>query len=146
MLKKCLVKVRDQLDKLCVPEQDEIVLRLVLNTSSLELAKHEVVELAPLKGLCGPFRLSGNALPVFEYLMFEKSIMEFVQVRVEVARPDIIRYITTIYAKPESSTAPERHGEVIETTDRYKKPFQQLALHLYRYFGHYVTPEKRNGR
>lgn len=139
-----LRKLRNYLDLLSRPNVDELVLALVLNTASLELAKDEFVELAPLKGCCGPFRLSGNGWPVVEYMMFEKEIMEFVQVRVEISRPDIIRFVTTIYAKKESSTAPERHGEVIETTERHKKPFNQLALYLFQYFGHYVLPAKRN--
>jgi hypothetical protein len=112
-----------------------------MHVSCLELAIGEIVELAPLKGLCSPFELSGNGLPVFEYVMFEKSIMEFVRVRVEVSRPERIQFRTTI----SSTTAPERHGEVIETVARYKAPFHLLARHLYRYFPLYVLPVKRLG-
>lgn len=141
-----LRKLRDYLDGVTAPPQDELVLALVMKTASLELAKGETVELAPLKGCTGPFRLSGNGLPVFEYMMFEKKIMEFILVRVEVSKPDKIEFITTIYARKESSTSPELHGSPIETTERYKAPFNRLALYIFQYFGHYVTPEKRNGK
>ena len=112
------------------PFQDELVLSLVLNTASLGLDKGDYVELAPLPGCCGPFRLSGNSLPVFEYRVFEKAIMEFIHVRVEVAKPDRISFIATI----DSTTAPERHGEKVEVKEKYKEPFEKLALHLFRYF------------
>lgn len=124
---------------MALPYNDELVLSLILNTASLELGKDEYVELAPLKGCCGPFKLSGNGLPVFEYIVFEKSIMEFIKVRVEISRPDRIDFSSKI----ESTSAPERHGEEIETKDKYKRPFNELSLHLFQYFGHYVSREKR---
>lgn len=118
------------------PYQDQIVLSLVLNTASLELAPGEWIELAPIQGTCGPFRLSGNSLPVFNYRVFDKSMMEFVHVRVEVARPDRISYSAAI----ESTSAPERDGEEVHIKDKYKEPFEKLSLHLFRYFPFY----KRN--
>lgn len=126
-------KFQAYLDRFTRPYPEEIVLSLVLNTASLELRKGKFIELAPVKGCCGPFRLEGNSLPVFTYRVFEKKIMEFIQVRVEVSRPDRIEYTSTI----DSGTAPERHGEVVETTDKYKIPFEVLSLHLFRFFPYY---------
>lgn len=112
------------------PPRDWLVLALTLHTASLEMRKDDYTELAPVKGMCGPFRLYGNSLPVFIYRVFEKSIMEFIQVRVEVSKPDRIEFFSTI----DSVTAPERHGEAVETKERYKQPFFILARNLYRYF------------
>src|SRR4051812_41858492 len=94
-------------------EKLELILALTLQTAALELAKHEFIELAPLPGVIGPFRLSGNSLPVFEYRVFDPRkkpfMMEFVKVRVEVSKPERIHYIATIDA--EGSQDPKRHGE-----------------------------------
>lgn len=120
------------------PDPVMLVLGLTYHTASLELAKGEYVEFAPLKGTFGPIRLSGNSLPVFEYRMFEKKLMEFVHVRVEVAKPSRISFQTTI----ESTTAPERHGEVIETKPKYREPFETLAYHLYQYFPFYLRADE----
>lgn len=117
------------------PETEELVLSLVLNTASLELKKGEYVELAPVKGCCGPFRLMGNSLPLFEYRVFEKKIMEFIHVRVEVSRPARIHFVSSI----ESNTAPERQGEIVEMMPKYKEPFEKLAQHLFRYFPYYKS-------
>lgn len=112
------------------PYPDEIVLGLILNTASLGLTKQDYLDLAPIKGTCGPFRLTGNSLPVFTYNVFEKSIMEFIKIRVEISKPDRIEFFATI----DSTTAPERHGEVIPVKSKYTEPFTILSHHLYRYF------------
>ncbi len=112
------------------PSKEEIVRAIVLHTSSLELTREEHVEFAPIKGTCGPFRLRGNGLPVFTYTVFEKSLMEFITIRVEVSRPNNIRYIATI----DSTTAPEQHGKIVEVKGKYKAPFEALASHLHSYF------------
>jgi hypothetical protein len=129
-LKNLARKLADRLLDWTPPSQDELVLALTLNTASLEIPPGEFRELAPLKGCCGPFKLSGNALPVFTYTVFEKSIMEFIQVRVEISKPDRITFYSTI----DSTTAPELHGQEVETKEKYKQPFHQLAQHLFRYF------------
>ncbi len=113
-----------------LPPQEETVFMLIHRTASLELSKGEYVELAGIRGCCGPFKLSGNSLPVFEYTVFEKSIMEFIKVRVEVSKPNRIEFIATI----DSTTAPERHGEKVEVKDKYKEPFEILVGHLVKYF------------
>lgn len=134
--------VIDLLSLITSPYDDEIVTKLVMNTCSLELVKKEYVELAPLPGCCGPFKLFGNGLPVIEYTVFEKEIMEFILVRVEIAKPATINFISRI----SSDTAPQRHGEEVVTKEKYTVPFYTLAIHLYRYFALYVSPEKRAKR
>ncbi len=140
MIRKLARRFRDFLDRHSYPFKDELVLRLVLHTSSLEMAPTEFREFAPLPGCCGPFKLSGSSLPVFQYIVFEKSIMEFIDVRVEVSRPERIEYSATI----NSTTAPERHGETVKVKEIYKDPFIVLSRHLFRYFPLFVLPEKRN--
>lgn len=122
-----------------LPERDALILHLVLHTAALELKKGEYRELAPLKGCTSPIRIYGNSLPVFEFLMFEKPIMEFVKVRVEVARPDRISFRATIESKGNEDNA--RHGEEIEVTARHKAVFEQLSRHLWDYFPLYPVRE-----
>ena len=132
-MKKLLRRIALKLNLWAKPDNDELVSFLVLHTASLELYSDQYIELAPVKGTCGPIKLSGNSLPVFEYIVFEKAIMEFIKVRVELARPDKIRFLCTI----DSVTAPERHGEEVELKDKYRAPFDKLAWHLMQYFPFY---------
>jgi hypothetical protein len=139
-LKHLLWKFQSHLLKYAEPEKDYLISYLIMNCASLELSKGEFVEFAPIRGCCGPFKLYGNGLPSFKYTVFSKPMMEFISVRVEISKPDRIDFIAQI----ESTTAPERNGEVVPVIDKYKEPFNQLSKHLYRYFGHYVSPQKRN--
>jgi len=121
----------------------ELVLALTLHTSALELAKNEYIELAPLPGVCGPFKLSGNSLPVFEYRIFDPRkkpfMMEFIKVRVEISKPDRIHYIAKVDSQ--GSADPIRHGEEVPVLDKYKEPFEKLSEHLFRYFPYYRQPQ-----
>ncbi len=125
-------KIQGWLYKWIEPSQELLVLSLTLNAARLALGKGEFIALAPIKGCCGPFRLSGNSLPVFDYRVFDKGMMEFVAVRVEVSKPDRIEFLATIDSIKTSD--PKRHGEVVSVTDKYKAPFNLLAGHLFRYF------------
>jgi hypothetical protein len=122
------------------PSPEEICLSLVLYTASLEIPKGTFLDFRPMKGMCGPAKLTGNGLPVFTYTVFEKKIMEFIKVQVEISRPDRINFTSTI----DSHTAPERNGEVIECIARYQAPFYELAKNLCRYFPYYPK-ECKNG-
>jgi hypothetical protein len=128
-MKNIIRKLNNWLTQYSRPEQDELVLALVLNTASLGLKRDDFVEFAPVKSVCGPFKLTGNSLPCFTYTVFEKKIMEFIEVRVEVARPSVIRFISKI-----KSTDKEQDGKEIETTEKYKEPFLKLAGYLFNYF------------
>jgi hypothetical protein len=130
VIKQLVKKLISYLSRFDQVHQEDLVLSLVLNTASLALKKEEYVEFAPIKGTCGSFKLKGNSLPEFTYTVFEKKLMEFIEVRVQVARPDQISFKSTI----SSTTAPERHGEEVETKDKYKEPFMTLAHHLFSYF------------
>lgn len=120
----------------------ELVLALTLQTAALELTKSEYLELAPVRGMCGPFRLSGNSLPVFEYRVFDPRkkpfMMEFIKVRVEVSKPDRIHYIATIDSK--GSQDPKRHGEEVPIIAKYREPFEFLSEQLFKYFPFYANP------
>lgn len=133
MMKDWIRRFQYWLDRFTQPYADEIVSHLIRNVAWLELAKGERMEFAPLKGCCSVFYVSGTCLPVFEYNVFEKKIMEFIHIRVEISKPDRINFIATI----ESDTAPERNGEIVKVEDKYKAPFIQLAQHLFRYFPYY---------
>lgn len=106
------------------PSRQEIVAAIVAGTASLELAKGECRRLAPLKDLTyGYFKIEGNALPAFSYQVFDKPLMEFVQVIAHVGLPDRISFEATT----------EDLGEV--TVKRaYEAPFHILSRHLHRYF------------
>jgi hypothetical protein len=110
-------------------QNDEIVMNLVLHTAALALKKGQFVEFAPIQGSCGNIKLSGNSLPCFEYTVFDKAIMEFIRVRVEVAKPDRISFSCKI--KP---TDEKYEGAQVETKAQYMEPFWKLATHLNRYF------------
>jgi hypothetical protein len=129
-LKKLIRRVIAYLSKYDQPYPEELVLALILNTAQLALQKNEYVEFAAIKGTCGAFKLTGNSLPRFTYFVFEKRIMEFIEVRVEVAKPGRISFTSTI----SSTSAPERHGEEVETKEKYKEPFMKLATYLFYYF------------
>lgn len=129
MMKKYIRKLIEWLKGYARAEQDELVSYLIRNTASLALKKEEYVEFAPIKGTCGVIRLSGNSLPCFVYTVFEKKIMEFIEVRVEVSKPDRIHFSSQI-----KSTDQTQHGKEVETKEKYKEPFLVLANHLFQYF------------
>lgn len=108
---------------------EDVVLSLVLNCSALALEKGQYVEFAPIKGTCGNFRLSGNSLPTFIYTVFEKKLMEFVEVRVEISKPDRIEFFSEI-----RSTDKTTDGRELETKEKYKEPFWRLTNNLMAYF------------
>jgi len=121
----------------------ELICALSLHTASLALARDEYVEFAPVGGSCVPFKLFGNSLPVFEYRVFEQKIMEFIKIRVEISKPDTIRFIGTIDCvgvKGQHSDA-ARHGQEVEVLPKYKEPFEKLAMHLLHYFPFTPNPE-----
>ncbi len=130
MFRNLLIKLKNWLVLKTGPRHDELVSYLIMHTASLALMKTEFVEFAPLCGVCGVIKLSGNSLPVFEYLIFDKKApMEFIKIRVEVAKPDRIKFISQI-----QSTDPQFDGKFVETKEWFKEPFNQLLHHLYCYF------------
>ncbi len=128
--KKVLLPKAVQFTQVKKPNDAVLVMELVMRVSGIELLREQSVYLNPVKGMIGPVRVTGNSLPAFDFKMFEKSIMEFIHVRVEVAMPERIEFICTI----DSTTAPERHGEVVPATQEYKDAFFQLAYSLFNYW------------
>lgn len=124
---------------------DIFVLAMTLQTASLELSKDEYLEMAPVSGVIGPFRLSGNSLPVIEYRVFDPRkkpfMMEFVKVRVEISKPARVYFSACIDSK--GSADPARHGEEVEVLPKYKEPFERLAAALFNYFPFYANPPDR---
>lgn len=131
-MKKFVLWLIEWLSKWVQGDQELMVVHLVVNTAQIALGKGEWIEFAPIKGTCGNISLSGNSLPVFSYRVFEKSLMEFILVKVEVSLPDRIQYKATIDSIKTSD--PKRHGEEVTIKDAYKQPFLTLAWHLFRYF------------
>lgn len=120
------------------PDKQELVTWFVAATANMELTKEQYVELAPLGKCHGPFRLAGNGTPTVRYICFERSIMEFIDVRVELSRPSRIEFICTI----SSTTAPEKHGQVVQTTPEYEAPFWRLAEKIFNYFPFYLRADR----
>lgn len=135
MIQKLAFFLMSYLKRWAKPSDEDLVTSLIYNTASLELTKGECIELAPIKGCCGPFKLYGNALPVFEYNVFEKEMMEFIKVRVEVSKPGRIHFLTSIDSI--NTSDPVRHGEEVETKEKYKEPFNKLAWSLFQYFPYF---------
>jgi hypothetical protein len=115
----------------CVPNQEEMVRNIILGVTSLGLSPEDKAYLAPINGVCGPFVITGNSLPIFRYLVFDKEIRQFVRIKVEISKPDRITYQGTIESE---SIAPELHGKIHPVADRYKRPFQNMCKHIYHYF------------
>ena len=126
------------------PSDLDFVTYLILHVASLELIQGDFRELAPVKGCCGPIRISGNSLPVIDYLVFDpcKSpfMMEFVRVRVEISKPDRIEFSATIEARDPANGL--RHGESIPMKESYRRPFERVAWHLFQYFPFYFDRSK----
>lgn len=128
-MKDFLRRVIAYLSQYTRASDEELVLALVLNTAQLALKKDEYVEFAAIKGTCGTFKLSGNSLPSFHYTVFEKKLMEFVEINVQVSRPNRITFSSRI--KSEDKV---QDGKEVETKDKYKEPFLTLTQHLFNYF------------
>lgn len=133
--RKVVRKVINLLTPHAKPDLDEIVGTLARNIASLEMKKSDSYDLAPISGTCGSITVTGGLLSVFEYRVFEKKLMEFIKVRVEVAMPSKMHFICTIDAKGHTDNA--RHGEEVEVKQAYKDPFEKLALQLFNYFPYY---------
>lgn len=122
-------------------KNDEIVMNFVLHTAALALQKNQYVEFAPIQGTCGTIKLSGNSLPCFEYTVFDKKLMEFIRVRVEISKPDRIQFFSRIQPTQKASaigqpipTAPKADSPLVEMKDQYQAPFWKLAEYLVNYF------------
>lgn len=129
------------------PWPAELVLNIVHCTSGLALGHDgnpEYVEFAPLKGVYGGFKLSGNALPILEYEVFDRKLMEFIAIRVEFSKPDRMDFVATVRSNTPAKGEPEgghcRNGEIIPTTAAYREPGLALLHNLHRYFP-YVRPK-----
>ncbi len=131
-------KIHTEVEKLVRPDDTMLVTKLVMHCQNMALEKGQYVEFAPVPGMTSACKLTGNSLPVFEYRVFNKPMMEFILVRVEVARPDRISYFATVDSK--YTQDPSAHGEEVAICADFMKPFEILAQHLYNYFPHYREP------
>jgi hypothetical protein len=111
------------------PTQEAIVRQIILGTAALELPKGEYVYFAPIQGTCGAFALTGNSMPLFKYTVFEKALMEFIEVQVTLCKPDMISFSSRIKSEDKNAD-----GKVVDTKEKYKEPFNELALNLHNYF------------
>lgn len=114
--------------KLAAPSKEELVKAFIAGTASLELLKSESVKLNALPGMFSHIEVSGNSLPVVKYQVFDKGLMEFILIRVELALPDRITY-RAFYC----DTFPEPKQET-EVLPYYIEPFNILLLNLYNYW------------
>lgn len=105
------------------PTPWQLVPRLVEGVSGLELTKGNYQRLAPISGVWGSIKIEGNAIPVFTYYVFDKALMEFVEVKAIVSLPDQIAF--------EATTQDLGHVPVLAP---YIAPFHRLSRNLFRYF------------
>lgn len=129
MLNRLLRKLAEYLNKRTLPSHKELVGWIVFKTASLELKVGEYAYLGGVAGVYGVIRLTGNSLPIFSYTVFDKKLMEFVQVSAELSLPDRIEFTCKIFDR-ETQT----HETVVETKEQYTKPFFTLAYQLFKYF------------
>ncbi len=127
--KKIIKAIVEFLSRFIRPTNEDLVRQIILGTAALGLEKHEHVEFSPIKGTVGNFKLSGNGMPFFTYLVFEQKIMEFVRITVSVRKSDRIEFVARV-----ESTDLEHHGKTVEVKDKYKEPFMRLATYLHDYF------------
>jgi hypothetical protein len=120
-------------EKLILPDDDMLCFSLVMSTQNMGLEMGTYVEFAPTSGMVGPCKLWGNSLPVFEYKVFHaQPVMEFIKIKVEVAKPDRIHF--TAHIDSLGTADPKDHGKAMEIVEAYRKPFYILANHLYNFF------------
>lgn len=108
----------------------ETNLKLRLGCASLNITLDDWVEFAPLHGTNGVIKMWGVTAPTFQYTVFERSIMCFVQVTVVVGKPDKFHYRAQIQSPEDALT----DGQPIAVKNEYKLPFLRLAYNLARYF------------
>lgn len=118
----------EYLTPLTVLKQPQLITNLVLCCSSLGIPLGSRVAFAAVGGSCGSISLMGSTCPTFRYVVFDKKIMQFVEVFVEVSRPNRIEYICRTFNDPEGPS------QELEMKDQYKKPFLLLCSHISRYF------------
>lgn len=135
-------EIHRNVERIIAPDDDMLCFALVMGCQNMGLEIGTFVEFAPLGGMLGPCKLSGTSLPVFEYKVFHAQlVMEFIKVRVEVARPDRIHF--TAHIDSAGTADPKDDGKEMEIIEAYRKPFYLLANHLYNYFPHYQSPACR---
>jgi hypothetical protein len=133
MYQKLIRWLMPYFERVAGPSDAELTGKMCMNTANMELAKGEYILLNPIMpGQCGPFTLSGNCLPVVEYIMFEKKLMEFVKVRAEVGAGEKVRYVCTIESIKTSD--PANHGKQLDPKPAYMEPMERLIRQLFRYF------------
>lgn len=128
--KKLVKWLLDKLTLWSIPDREDLVMHLISHVSFLAIPKQKCVYFSPVARMCGEICLSGNGLPVFEYTMFDKRIMNFVRVRVELSKPGRIHFSGQVFKDPD----PETDEMPVEMDSFYRDPFYLFASHLFRYF------------
>lgn len=129
-------KASHTLDEWSRPNDSILITALIQRISQIMLLREESAYLNGVKipnekvqGMFGAVKVTGNGAPVFSYLMFDKQLMEFVRVSVELSLPDRIAFSYKIDSEDEAT-----HGKEVEEKEEYKAPFYKLAYALYDYF------------
>lgn len=118
-----------KLERYTWPDELALASMISMYCCTLELRMGEFVELAPVQGTCGHIQITGNANPVFSYVVFDKKLMDFIEVSVLVSKKNGFKFTSTVKAINKETEAKQ-----IETKDAYKEPFLVLSNHLFRYF------------
>jgi hypothetical protein len=106
-----------------------LVRPVIAGVASLELLKGQSRTLAPVPGMHGDVVVSGNGLPEFRYMTFDKALMEFITVKANISLPNKIelRCFHPIDNNPNMQIGTPAKFE-------YTAPFMQLMRHLAAYF------------
>lgn len=120
-------KVKDSHDRGAL---EMAVLKLTISCASLQMTQDDWVEFSPLPGTCGVIKMRGSVNPTFQYTTFDRSIMCFVRVTVEVSKPAKINYFAQILSPEDANT----EAVSVRVREEYKIPFQVLMNKLMAYF------------
>ncbi len=124
----------DSITQINVPIEQQIA-QICMNMAGLQLEKEEFISIVtpPGEGVVRGFgmRCKGGLWPTFTYIVFDAQLMEFIEVTVEVSRPDTIRYLAKIICEHKSEST---HNKEVEIKEYYKAPFLKILKLFYFYF------------
>ena len=116
------------------------VAHIVAKTALLELEKDQFIYLAPpTPEVYGSVSLTGNSLPTFHYTVFDPKLMDFVLVRIEIALPNRISFISKLIPTQTHKTGSRYHPELDPSLIEIplKPEYEAPGLKLLKYLGDY---------
>lgn len=108
--------------------------KLIMNLCTLQLQRGESVQFAPTPGATGPITVSGGAIAILSYRVFDKNSDRIdIAIRKEPWRAYAeVTMTVTMNKDPEFTAAIE--GKTIKVEGFHKKPGLSLIKYLFDYF------------